>query len=248
MDVLLNVLGSRRLSKTGRRVEAVGLGSNVRVAALNTHFCALAASALARAASSSSVGSRPNRCLIFSLIFMRTSLGRSQTIPTSGVNSGTLAQPGVLPPGTAEWSAVGASTYLRRRMVPVVLLAAAILVAGCGSQQASPLSVAETAQVFAVAGIRLRPPSLRDNTLITPGVKERDPPAAELIGGSGSSSFVFVFVFRTVADAVHRSLAANPRLPVTRVQNVVILAARVEGDGAVVGPRDPRLRAAIRHL
>jgi len=138
---------------------------------------------------------------------------------------------------------VGATTHLRRRIAAVVLLVAGFLAAGCGSQQASPVSVAKTEQVFAAAGIHLRPPSLRGNTLITPGVKERDPPAAELTGGSGS---VFVFVFRTVADAVHRSLAANPRLPVTRVQNVVILAAQESGGSGRV--RDPRLRAAIRHL
>ena len=129
-------------------------------------------------------------------------------------------------------------------MVPVVLLAAGLPVVGCGSQQAYPLSVAKTEQVFAAAGIHLRSPLGVGHSLVTPGAKEGGHhPAAVLIGGSGSPKRPsFVFVFRTVADAVHaRRLQFNPRIPVTRVQNVVI----VPTSG---GQLDPRLRAAIRHL
>lgn len=134
-------------------------------------------------------------------------------------------------------------------MIVVVLLAAAFLVAGCGSQLASPLSVAKTEQVFAAARIHLRPwPTTGGHELVALGGKERsNPPAALLSWGSGHSSTGWnlpslVLVYRTVADAVHSRFGANPRLyhGDTRVQNVIIFAAR--------GQQDPRLRAAIRHL
>ena len=138
-------------------------------------------------------------------------------------------------------------------MVPVVLLATAFLVAGCGSQQASPLSVGKTEQAFAAAGIHLRPWPTGGNELVTfqAGGKERGNPLAAMLfwrwghwngTGGGWKPPSLVLVYRTVADAVHSRLWGNPSLyrGDTRIQNVVISAHR--------GLQDPRLRAALRHL
>jgi hypothetical protein len=131
-----------------------------------------------------------------------------------------------------------ATANQRRRMLPVALLAAGLLVAGCGSQQASPLSVAKTKQAFSAAGIHLRLPRVREF-----GRSGGHPPVALLIWGSGYAQFPsVVLVYRDVADAVRaREVPTNPSLTVRRIQNVVILA----------GPqikRDQRLQVAIRHL
>jgi len=133
-------------------------------------------------------------------------------------------------------------------MVPVVLLAATFLVAGCGSQQASPLSVAKTEQVFAAAGIHLRTPGHVQSVdhvhfFGTDEVKGSGlSPVAWLIGGSRHPNFFpLVSVYRSVPDAVHATrLPTNPSLTVMRVQNVVLYAPR--------GEQARRLRAAIRHL
>jgi hypothetical protein len=132
-------------------------------------------------------------------------------------------------------------------VVPAVLLVAAFLVAGCGSQQASPLSVAKTEQVFAAAGTHLRSPGQGYSSTATSvhlfGTDERGvSPVAWLIGGSSGHPKAFVFVFQTIADAVRATRSpTNPYLTQTRVQNVVITAWHGE-------QHDPHLLGAIRHL
>jgi hypothetical protein len=128
------------------------------------------------------------------------------------------------------------------RVLPLVLLAAGLFAAGCGSQQGSPLSVAKTKRAFASAGIPLGRDRFTLVTLQSRGKRvDATPPVAELAPVSnGDPSLVTVTVFPTTADGLRAArlqarVKPNPRvlrhvhLHITRVENVVILAVQRVG-------------------
>ena len=99
------------------------------------------------------------------------------------------------------------------RLVPVVLIAAGLLAAGCGSQQGSPLSVAKTKSAFASAGIPVGPDRYWLVTLQTNGKADhgRAPVApiallTRVLNGGSVPSTLSVTVFPTAADALRKGL------------------------------------------